>query len=141
MGSYTTSLDELTAAGREDVVRHLEQTYHLNYGSIERQDMIFFRCGLADVQSPAAPAVFLRDLIAAVRDDGPVRVQLPARKPDQYRVAELLGQSARRAALQVSGAYGAAAAAVLARMTQEWDTQRKLSTNELERAEWVALPA
>ena len=67
VSDYTTSLDGLTAGQLEDVARHLQQTYHMVYGMLERQEQLIFRVGPAETQRTEAPAVFLRQLADAVR--------------------------------------------------------------------------
>ena len=143
VSDFTTSLDGLTPGQLEDVAEHLSTSYHLLYGTVETNKVALFGhlgTTLADVQSKEPPAVFLRELADAVRAGGPVKVAVPRHKADAYRVSELLHQSARRAARDVSGRHGAEAAAALARMTRDFDDQRRLSGDELERAEWVSLP-
>lgn len=140
MSSFAPSLDGLTAGQVDDVARHLEQSYHLNYGFLERQEQMVFRVGAEETQRTEPPAVFLRELSAAVRAGGPVSIKVPRGKPDQYRISELLGQSANRAAREVAGRYGTEAASTLALWTRAWDDTRRLSSDELERAEWITMP-
>lgn len=140
MSTFTIALNGLTAGQLEDVGRHLETTYSLVYGMLERQEQLIFRVGLAETQRTEPPAVFLRELAAAVRAGGPVSVKPPRGKPDCYRVSELLRQSHDRAVREAHGPYGGEAASALARLCQEWDSGQKLSGDELERAEWVSLP-
>lgn len=140
MSTYTATLTGLSAGQLEDVERHLRQTYSMIYGMLERQEQLLFRVGIAETQRTETPAVFLRTLADQIHAGGPLKVMVPRAKQDQYRISELLRQSHTRAAREATGPYGQEAAAVLARMTREWDDQRRLSNDETERAEWISLP-
>lgn len=90
-------LGELRDYQRERVAWHLDVTYNLHYGHLERTEMHYFRCGLESVQRTEPEAVGLRLLAAAVRAGPQVRVTLPDMSYQQKHVfSEKLAQSERR---------------------------------------------
>lgn len=136
MAEDLAELDALSPWRRGEVVRHLEQTRHLNYGGQERVRALLFRLplGSPEMLSTEAPAVFLAGLIDAVRS-GSASVPVPRMgKPEQMRVSELLRQCSARAAREDRD-HGVKQ--VFDRLWSAWDAARKLPSDEYDRAELV----
>jgi hypothetical protein len=121
------------------LARHLEQTYHMRYGGLERMDATIFRLPYGDPATirTEPPAVLLRELAAAARAGTAVRVPKMG-KPDRTRFSELLRQSRDRAAREPQWG-GDVVALRLAAMCREWDDRYGVPPSEYERAEYVAL--
>lgn len=125
----------LTEWPRAEVARHLQQTYSLVYGVLERQEALVFRLPPGDpaVVRTEPPAVFLRELAAAAAAGGSVKTPRMG-KPDATRVSELLRQSADRAARE---ARDDTVTRFLAQLCHDWDTTHRVPVDEYERAEYV----
>jgi hypothetical protein len=125
---------------RAELARHLEQTRHMNYGGTERVEALYFGLPFGDpgVVRTEAPAVLLAELAEAARTGEPVAVPRMT-KSDRVRVSELLRQSAARPARE-GNPWSDATARELAALAASWDERFRLPVDELERAEYVALP-
>lgn len=143
MAEQQISFAGLSEYARAEVCRHLRQTYGMNYGSIERIESLFFGLPFDDpaVIRTEPPAVLLRQLAAAARSGGSVKVPRMS-KPDAVRTSELLRQSAGRASREDRRAWdGADAARTLAGLCRDFDESHRLPADELERAEHMRVRA
>lgn len=135
MSDLGVDLGGLTSGQRDEVARHLAQTYHLNYGGPERQTALIFRMpmGSPELESAEPPAVFLRALLEAVRA-GTAKVGVPRMsKPDRFRTSELLRQSASRPD------FGLVSEA-LEQLRRVFDEHARIAgTSDGDRAEWITL--
>lgn len=134
--SDTIAFEGLNEWQRAEVHRHLEQTYNMTYGSLERQDALMFRLPMGDPSTvrTEAPAQVLRALRDAASAGTPVKVGRMG-KPDDARVSELLRQSADRAGRE--GRDGQVTQ-FLAGLWRDWDQRRALARyDEHQRAELV----
>ncbi len=135
MTEFSFDLSGLSPWLRQEAVRHLEQTYHMNFGGQERITANFFRVPVAECTDRTLPAVVLRDLTAGFRDGGPLRVRAGGLgRVERARVSALLEQTAARPSREGQDELGRS----LERLWREWDRQFKVPAGEYERAELVA---
>jgi hypothetical protein len=138
--TFSAGLDDWQ---RAELARHLEITYHLNYGGAENAGANYRRenpadCVLPDCLTKSPPAVLLRELAEAARAGGTVEVPRLT-KADSVRVSELLRQTARRPANEGT-TWGDVTARELASLARSWDESYKVPQDEDERAAYVRVP-
>ena len=130
MGDFAFDPGGMSPWTREQCAAHLDRTYHLAYGGLERITAFYFRVDPAGCVSQAPPAVVLRELAGQVRAGGPVKVRLSGMsKTDKVRVSALLEQTAYRPAREGSSDL----AQVLGGWRREWDRQARCDDSQGER--------
>ncbi|HWG62542.1 MAG TPA: hypothetical protein VG253_12590 [Streptosporangiaceae bacterium] len=134
MAEFTFDFGDLSGWQREQGARHCEVTYNMLFGGLERQTAMYFRVDVAECVNQSAPAAALRDLTAAFRTSGPVRVKLRALgRGDRYKLSALLEQTAARPGREGNTELASA----LERLWREFDRQAGVSGDEYARAEHV----
>jgi hypothetical protein len=133
VAELTIDVSGLSPWTREQCAAHLDRTYALNYGGLERMTAYYFRVDPGECVTQTPPAVVLRELAAGVRAGGPVRVRLSGMsKTDKVRVSALLEQTAGR-----PGREGSAdLESVLSGWRREWDRQARCDDSQAER-DWI----
>jgi hypothetical protein len=119
---------------REQAAKHLEQTYHMNFGGQERIRANFFRVPVEECIDRSAPAGVLRELAGQFRGRGGVRVRLSGLgRVERARVSALLEQTANRPGREGHDELALA----LAALWRGFDAAAKVPFDEYERAELV----
>jgi hypothetical protein len=132
-GSFQIDLSGLPDYQREQVARHLDQTYNMRYGGLERSEMNFFRVGIEQCRRTEPEAVFLRELAQALHSGAVVKLNPSDMDQRQrYAVSELLRRSARR--IQGGDPRDAPVADALALLAATWDKAAKVSSDPQERS-------